>query len=47
MQERALKILNKAIGYGVYGYEVSSNVDSVMYGPIMEPDDLDYVGDWY
>ena len=47
MQERTLKILNKAIGYGVYGYEASSNVGSVMYGPIMGPDDLDRVGSWY
>ena len=47
MQERTLKILNKAIGYGVYGYEASSNVGSVMYGPIMGPDDLDRVGNWY
>lgn len=47
MQERALKIVNKAIGYGVYGYEASSNIGSVMYGPIMGPDDLDRVGNWY
>jgi hypothetical protein len=47
MQERALKIINKAIGYGLYGYEISSDVDSVMYGPIMGPDDLDRIGNWY
>jgi predicted Zn-dependent protease len=47
MQERALKLINKAVGYGVYGYEASSNLDSVMYGPIMGPDDLDRVGTWY
>jgi hypothetical protein len=47
MQERALKLINKAIGYGVYGYEASSDINSVMYGPIMGPDDLDRVGSWY
>ena len=47
MQERALKLINKAIGYGVYGYEASSNMDSVMYSPIMGPEDLDRVGTWY
>lgn len=47
MTERALKIVNKAIGYGVYGYEASSDWNSVMYSPIMGPDDLDRVGEWY
>ena len=47
MQERALKLINKAIGYGVYGYEASSDINSVMYGPIMGPDDLDRVGSVY
>ncbi len=47
MKERALKIINKSIGYGVYGYEASSNINSVMYGPIMGPSDLDKVGNWY
>tara|TARA_R110002049_G_scaffold307182_2_gene507014 strand:- start:2952 stop:3611 length:660 start_codon:yes stop_codon:yes gene_type:complete len=47
MQERALKLINKAVGYGLYGYEASSDIDSVMYGPIMGPDDLDRVGSWY
>jgi hypothetical protein len=47
MQARALKLINKAVGCGVYGYEASSNIDSVMYGPIMGPDDLDRVGIWY
>ena len=47
MQTRALKLINKAIGYGVYGYEASSNIDSVMYGPIMGPEDLDRIGGWY
>lgn len=47
MKKRALKLINKAIGYGYYGYDASSNIDSVMYGPIMGPDDLDRVGSWY
>jgi len=47
MQQRALKIINKAIGYGVYGYKTSSDINSVMYGPIMGPQDLDRVGNWY
>jgi len=47
MKERALKLINKSIGYGVYGYEASSNIKSVMYGPIMGPTDLDKVGTWY
>ncbi len=47
MKERALKLINKSIGYGVYGYEASSNIKSVMYGPIMGPDDLDKVGSSY
>jgi len=47
MQDRALKLINKAIGFGVYNYKTSSNFDSVMYGPIMGIDDLDNIGDWY
>tara|TARA_R110000823_G_scaffold47903_18_gene121993 strand:- start:24466 stop:24651 length:186 start_codon:yes stop_codon:yes gene_type:complete len=47
MEDRALKLINKAIGYGVHELEASPNIDSVMYGPIMGPDDLDRVGDWY
>jgi len=47
MKERALKLINKSIGFGVYGYEASSNIKSVMYGPIMGPADLDKVGAWY
>ena len=47
MQERALKIINKSIGHGIYNYEASANIESVMYGPIMGPADLDKVGSWY
>lgn len=47
MSERALKLINKSIGYGVYGFEASSDWKSVMYGPIMGPKDLDRVGSWY
>ncbi len=47
MKKRALKLINKSIGYGVYGYDASSNTKSVMYGPIMGPADLDKVGEWY
>lgn len=47
MQERALKLINKAIGYGVYHLDASSNINDVMYGPIMSVEDLDKVGDWY
>lgn len=45
--DRAIKLINKAIGYGLYKYEASSNVSNVMYGPIMSLDDLDQVGSWY
>jgi len=47
MKKRALKLINKSIGYGVYGYGASSDMKSVMYGPIMGPADLDKVGEWY
>jgi len=47
IMERSLKLINKAIGYEAYGYEVSSNINSVMYGPIMGVNDLDQVGSWY
>jgi len=45
--DRAIKLINKAIGYGLYEYEASSNINNVMYGPIMSLDDLDQVGSWY
>jgi len=47
MQERALKLINKAIGYGVYDLDASSNINDVMYGPIMDIHDLDKAGSWY
>ncbi|MEZ5528433.1 MAG: hypothetical protein R3E57_00585 [Porticoccaceae bacterium] len=47
MQERALKLINKAIGYGVYHLDASSDINDVMYGPIMGIHDLDRVGTWY
>lgn len=47
MQERSLKLINKAIGYGLYHLDASSNINDVMYGPIMGVEDLDKVGDWY
>jgi len=47
IQQRAIKLINKALGYGLYQYEASSNINNVMYGPIMSLDDLDRVGSWY
>lgn len=45
--ERALKIINKELGKGLYGYPISNDRESVMYGPIMSVKDLDSVGIWY
>lgn len=45
--ERARKLINKAIGIGVYRYALSSDKRSVMYSPIMSLTDLDEVGDDY
>ena len=45
--ERLMKLINKAIGLQVYKYKVSSDMSSVMYGPIMGVEDLDRVGSWY
>jgi hypothetical protein len=45
--ERSLKLINKGLGRGYYGYKVSSNRQSVMFGPIMGLDDLDLIGTWY
>ncbi len=45
--ERLIKLINKSIGLHHYKYSVSSNQNSVMYGPIMGPDDLDKIGSWY
>ena len=47
MKNRALKLINKSIGYGLYEYEALSNLKSVMYGPVLSLRDLDRVGDWY
>ena len=47
LTDRAVKVINKAIGLGVYGYKPSSDLGSVMYGPIMGVDDLDRVAHWY
>jgi len=45
--DRSLKLINKGLGSGYYGYKVSSNRQSVMFGPIMSLDDLDSIGPWY
>ena len=45
--ERALKLVNKELGKGYYGYPISNNRNSVMYGPIMSLSDLDSIGIWY
>ncbi len=45
--DRATKLINKALGYHMYGYKASSDVGNVMYGPIMGLDDLDRVNMWY
>jgi predicted Zn-dependent protease len=41
---RILKLINKAIGQQVYGYATSSDIRSVMYGPITSLQDLDKMG---
>jgi len=46
-RERALKLINRAIGRGYYGHPLSSNRSSVMYSPIMSIEDLDSIGTWY
>lgn len=45
--ERALKLINKALGYHIYSYKPSSDINNVMYGPIMGVSDLDRVNSWY
>jgi predicted Zn-dependent protease len=47
VMDRLMKLINKSIGLNHYKYKTSSNKQSVMYGPIMSPMDLDKVGDWY
>jgi predicted Zn-dependent protease len=44
---RALKMINKELGKGFYGYPISNSRGSVMYGPIMSVQDLDSIGIWY
>lgn len=41
---RLFKLINKAIGQQVYGYATSSDIRSVMYGPITSLQDLDKMG---
>ncbi len=45
--DRATKLINKALGFHLYGYQASSDMGNVMYGPIMGLDDLDQVNMWY
>jgi predicted Zn-dependent protease len=47
ISNRALKLVNKAIGLGYYKYPLSSDRSSVMFAPIMSLSDLDSVGGWY
>lgn len=47
VMDRLMKLINKAIGFHHYDLEVATNKESVMYGPIMSPMDLDEVGIWY
>lgn len=47
LSSRALKLVNKALGYHLYSYEPSSDLNNVMYGPIMGLEDLDKVSSWY
>jgi predicted Zn-dependent protease len=47
LTDRTLKVINKAVGLGLYGYTQSSDTNSVMYGPIMGVSDLDRIGRWY
>lgn len=43
-QTRLFKLINKAIGQQIYGYAASSDIRSVMYGPITGLQDLDKMG---
>lgn len=45
--QRLMKLVNKSIGLHHYKYPVSSSRGSVMFGPILGPNDLDSVGVWY
>ncbi|MFA6172602.1 MAG: hypothetical protein WC334_02020 [Kiritimatiellales bacterium] len=44
LYSRLKKMAYKSIGIQHYGYDPSSDLDSVMYGPIMSLDDLDRMG---
>ncbi len=46
-RHRLVKLINKSLGLNLYGYPISTDRRSVMYGPIMSPDDLDGIGEWY
>lgn len=46
-RHRLEKLINKSLGLNLYGYPISSDRRNVMYGPIMGPDDLDGIGEWY
>jgi predicted Zn-dependent protease len=45
--ERLEKLVNKGLGYHLYGFRPSSNRKSIMYGPIMGLEDLDEVENVY
>lgn len=47
LEQRLMKLINKALGFYLYKYESSSNRSSVMFGPILSPNDLDTIGSWY
>ncbi len=44
---RLMKLINKSIGLNYYAYPTTTDINSVMYGPVMSPDDLDAAGAWY
>ena len=41
---RLYKLLKRAIGFQLYGCGTTTNVDSVLYGPLLSVDDLDRMG---
>ncbi len=45
--ERSLKLLNRALGRGYYGMQLSTDRSSVMCSPVMSLTDLDSIGAWY
>jgi predicted Zn-dependent protease len=44
---RLEKLIDKSLGFNLYGYPTSSDRKSVMYGPIMGLHDLDAIGESY